>query len=201
MKKTAQLSLVWLVFMAVAACLSGLWSEKARAIDLALALQAPSMDHLFGTDLLGRDVLLRMLSGGSVSLGVASGAMALSVLFGVLIGLVSGYGGGRMDRVLMGNGISRIAKPGTERILLSPSGCPQTRIANAISVNSDHPFGLRVLTVPLSEKAKKLVATFSKPQGAHPAIAPIVHSHLHCRSLLLSRLLWSLIPHSLSLNQ
>lgn len=102
MKKTAKFSLAWLVFITAAACLSGFWLEKARAIDLSLALQAPSMNHLFGTDLLGRDVFVRMLSGGSVSLGVAFGATALSVLFGVFVGLTSGYGGGRLDRVLMG---------------------------------------------------------------------------------------------------
>lgn len=102
MKKTAQLALAWLIFIAVAACLSGLWSEKARAIDLALALQAPSTSHLFGTDLLGRDVFARMLCGGSVSLGVSACATALSIFFGALLGLASGYLGRNSDRTLMG---------------------------------------------------------------------------------------------------
>lgn len=102
MKKTAQLSLAWIVFITAAACFSGLWLEKARTIDLSLALQTPSIHHFFGTDLLGRDVLTRMLCGGSVSLGVAAGATVLSVLFGIFVGLTSGYLGGRLDRALMG---------------------------------------------------------------------------------------------------
>lgn len=102
MKKTAKCSVAWLAFITVTACLSSLWLERARSIDLSLALQAPSMRHFFGTDLLGRDVLTRMLCGGSVSLGVAAGATVLSVLFGVWIGLASGYLGGKLDRVLMG---------------------------------------------------------------------------------------------------
>ncbi len=102
MKKPAKLSLAWLFFIFAAACLSIFWLEKARAIDLDIALQAPSLNHFFGTDLLGRDVFARMLCGGSVSLGVTAGATVLSVLFGVFVGLASGYFGGRLDRALMG---------------------------------------------------------------------------------------------------
>jgi ABC-type dipeptide/oligopeptide/nickel transport system permease subunit len=57
--------------------------------------------HLLGTDLHGRDLLSRLLHGGRISLLVGLSATLVSVLIGVAYGLVSGYAGGRTDRILM----------------------------------------------------------------------------------------------------
>lgn len=102
MRRNAKISLSWIFFIAAAAGLSGLWSGNVQAIDLNHALEAPSLNHLFGTDPLGRDLLARILSGASVSLGVAAGATVLSLFLGVIFGLISGYFGGRLDRAVMG---------------------------------------------------------------------------------------------------
>jgi ABC-type dipeptide/oligopeptide/nickel transport system permease subunit len=66
------------------------------------SLLAPgSPGHLLGTDNFGRDVLLRLIDGGRVSLSVGLLAVAISATVGGLIGLVAGYNGGWVDRILM----------------------------------------------------------------------------------------------------
>ena len=63
--------------------------------------QPPSLDHLFGTDNVGRDYFARVLYGGRISLLVGVLAMLASVLIGSLVGIVAGYFGGLMDSILM----------------------------------------------------------------------------------------------------
>ncbi|MGB0386761.1 MAG: oligopeptide ABC transporter permease, partial [Ardenticatenaceae bacterium] len=63
--------------------------------------QPPSLEHPFGTDDLGRDMLTRLLSGGRISLSIGLMSMSLAVAIGVTIGSVAGYYGGMVDNVLM----------------------------------------------------------------------------------------------------
>lgn len=71
--------------------------------DLELGLSPPSLvnGHYLGTDILGRDLLARLLYGGRLSLLVALVATAISTSIGVLYGALSGYIGGRVDEVMM----------------------------------------------------------------------------------------------------
>jgi len=69
--------------------------------NLDLYAQAPSAKHWFGTDTLGRDVLTRLLYGGSVSMAVGLVATAVSLTVGVLYGAISGFIGGNLDRAMM----------------------------------------------------------------------------------------------------
>src|SRR5215472_670813 len=70
-------------------------------VDLHHRLAAPSLAHPLGTDELGRDMLLRLLEGGRISLEVGiAGALAAAVL-GTAIGLIAGYRGGVVDGLLM----------------------------------------------------------------------------------------------------
>ena len=64
-------------------------------------LQAPSTTHLLGTDDLGRDLFTRILYGARVSLFVGIVTVFISLVVGVLMGLVSGYYGGWVDIVIM----------------------------------------------------------------------------------------------------
>jgi peptide/nickel transport system permease protein len=72
-----------------------------NAVDLLARLEPPSALHLLGTDELGRDVFLRLLHGGRVSLAVGLGGALLAAVIGTLIGLAAGYAGGALDAFLM----------------------------------------------------------------------------------------------------
>ncbi len=67
----------------------------------AASLRPPGAPFPLGTDLLGRDLLSRILYGGRVSLLVGVGAEIFAALVGLLVGLTAGYYGGRVDSVLM----------------------------------------------------------------------------------------------------
>jgi peptide/nickel transport system permease protein len=72
-----------------------------NALDVPARLQGPSLTHLLGTDNLGRDVLSRVLYGGRIALGVALTAVVLSLVAGVLLGLIAGYGPRWLDNLLL----------------------------------------------------------------------------------------------------
>ncbi len=77
------------------------------------SLLAPgSPDHPLGTDNFGRDVLLRLIDGGKISLSVGLAAVAISLSIGGLVGLVAGYFGGWTDRILMRIIDVKLAFPG-----------------------------------------------------------------------------------------
>jgi peptide/nickel transport system permease protein len=65
------------------------------------ARQAPSTEHWFGTDNLGRDVFSRVILGAGDVLSLAGLGTLLAVLSGTLLGLLSGYAGGLLDEVMM----------------------------------------------------------------------------------------------------
>jgi peptide/nickel transport system permease protein len=70
--------------------------------DILHTLAAPGFGpHLLGTDQYGRDVLSRLLFAARVDLLIAFGATGVTLVCGSLVGLVSGYYGGRIDAVLM----------------------------------------------------------------------------------------------------
>ena len=68
---------------------------------LAYGAQAPSWTHWFGTDELGRDILVRTLIGGRISIGVGFAATMVALSIGVIYGMIAGYYGGRMEAAMM----------------------------------------------------------------------------------------------------
>ena len=83
----------------------------AQSVDLFDRVAGPSLQHLLGTDELGRDVLLRLLEGGRVSLLIGSAAALAAAAAGTMIGLAAGYLGGWTDRALMRMTDGAIALP------------------------------------------------------------------------------------------
>jgi peptide/nickel transport system permease protein len=81
--------------------LERLLAVDPERIDLLNRFQPPSTVHLLGTDELGRDLLLRLLQGGQVSLLVGVTGAAAAAMIGTVIGLTAGYAGGRLDALLM----------------------------------------------------------------------------------------------------
>jgi peptide/nickel transport system permease protein len=69
--------------------------------DILNRFQAPSLEHPFGTDGLGRDLLTRCLYGGRVSLFVGFMVMVITLVIGVPIGAIAGFFGGWIDNILM----------------------------------------------------------------------------------------------------
>ena len=72
-----------------------------NAQNLPLGAVSPRAGHWFGTDILGRDLLARVLYGGRISLLVGLVATLVSFTIGVTFGAVSGYFGGRVDTAMM----------------------------------------------------------------------------------------------------
>lgn len=66
---------------------------------------------LLGTDQLGRDILVRILYGGRISILISVGAIAVAGLLGTILGLISGYFGGKVDEILMRLGDIQLAFP------------------------------------------------------------------------------------------
>jgi len=78
-----------------------LLGHDPNAVDLLGRFAAASLGHPLGTDELGRDLLLRLLQGGRVSLFVGLVGAVVAAILGTAIGLVAGYAGGRTDALLM----------------------------------------------------------------------------------------------------
>ncbi|MFH1147374.1 MAG: ABC transporter permease [Pseudomonadota bacterium] len=70
-------------------------------IDINCILEAPSYDHPFGTDQLGRDVLSRIIWGGRISLLVGFVSVGIAAVIGVMLGAMAGYYGGPIDSIIM----------------------------------------------------------------------------------------------------
>lgn len=75
--------------------------EVAIKQDLVHKLQAPSAEHIMGTDSFGRDIFARVVHGSRISLSIGFISVALSLLIGGAIGSLAGFYGGKTDIILM----------------------------------------------------------------------------------------------------
>ncbi|MCB0038601.1 MAG: ABC transporter permease [Caldilinea sp.] len=100
--KAAVLSGIVLIVMIIV-CFGAPWIAPYEfdAIDLRNTRQPPSLDHLMGTDDLGRDAFTRLLYGGRISLTVGIFAALVATTIGAVLGAVAGFYGGSTDNVLM----------------------------------------------------------------------------------------------------
>jgi peptide/nickel transport system permease protein len=88
-----------LVALAVFAPVLAPWD--ANRPDVKKILDPPSKSHWLGTDLLGRDVLSRMLYGARVSLAVGFVSVGIATLIGIVLGALAGYNAGKTDGFIM----------------------------------------------------------------------------------------------------
>ncbi|MBM7573042.1 ABC transporter permease [Aquibacillus albus] len=91
--------LLSLVFVAIFAPLVAPYDPYYQ--DLTKSLQKPSMEHLLGTDMLGRDVLSRIIYGSRVSIAVGIVSVIIAGGIGMILGLIAGYFGGFIDSIIM----------------------------------------------------------------------------------------------------
>ncbi|MCX7354602.1 MAG: ABC transporter permease [Alphaproteobacteria bacterium] len=107
-------AVVLAVLVLLAACqplIVAAMGHDPDAVDLLARFEPPSWGHLLGTDELGRDVFLRLLAGGRVSLFVGVIAALIGTFVGTLVGICAGYYGGRIDSILMRTTDAVIALP------------------------------------------------------------------------------------------
>lgn len=99
--RVAVVSAVILVAIVVTTLIGPFLLPASYAKPSANSFAPPSAAHLFGTDLNGRDVLYRVLTGGRISLLVGLCGALVSITIGTTYGLVAGYFGGRLDNAMM----------------------------------------------------------------------------------------------------
>ena len=71
------------------------------ALNPRARLQAPSLEHFFGTGLFGEDIFSRVIYGIRIDFGIGLGAVAIGLLAGSSVGIVAGFFGGRVDEICM----------------------------------------------------------------------------------------------------
>ena len=100
-----KLALAGLIFLIVMILLAIIVPQvapyKFDTQDMANRNAMPSLQHLFGTDKLGRDIFGRVMYGARVSLAIGFATAAINLVIGILYGGISGYIGGRVDMIMM----------------------------------------------------------------------------------------------------
>ena len=100
--KLSLFSLIYILLLVVVAIITPFIAPYDYAYqDLALGASAPSLDHLLGTDTLGRDLLTRMMYGSRISLMVGFLATSVALIIGVIWGTIAGFSGGKTDAIMM----------------------------------------------------------------------------------------------------
>lgn len=102
--RPAAISVLLLLMIAFAVIFGPILSDYDSATtDFELILQAPDLTdgHWLGTDSLGRDLYVRVLEGGRISLMIGLVATLVTIGIGVVYGAVAGYFGGRIDALMM----------------------------------------------------------------------------------------------------
>jgi peptide/nickel transport system permease protein len=101
--KPAVISLLVLFVLAISSFGAPFFVSEnaANRVVITNARQPPSLDHFFGTDDVGRDIFLRSLFGGRISLRIGFLAASISIVIGVTVGAIAGYSSGWLDNSLM----------------------------------------------------------------------------------------------------
>lgn len=99
--RVAAAALVVLTAVVLLAIFAPLLAPDPFMVDLDAVKKPPNATHWLGTDSAGRDVFARLLFGARVSMSVGLAAVAIATCVGTLVGLTSGYGGGKIDNLLM----------------------------------------------------------------------------------------------------
>ncbi|WP_321470866.1 ABC transporter permease [Halarcobacter sp.] len=96
MLKTASYTLIILILLVF--LLPFIYTVSPYELNPEKILEAPSLNHLLGTDRLGRDMLARILNGGQTSLIIGFLSAAIASLIGLFVGINAGYFKGKIDK-------------------------------------------------------------------------------------------------------
>ena len=100
--KLAMIGLAFLIVMVIMSILVPMFSKYGfETQNIEIRNSMPSWEHPFGTDKLGRDIFVRVMYGGRISLAIAFSSAFICLIIGILYGGVSGYIGGKVDMIMM----------------------------------------------------------------------------------------------------
>lgn len=100
--KLAMIGLAFLIVMVIMSILVPMFSKYGfETQNIEIRNTMPSWEHPFGTDKLGRDIFVRVMYGGRISLAIAFSSAFICLIIGILYGGVSGYVGGKVDMIMM----------------------------------------------------------------------------------------------------
>ena len=114
--KTSVLGLLIIGFIIILSILSGFiydYDDDIISQNISERLQSPSMEHPFGTDEMGRDIMARIIYGSRTSLSIGFITVAISLVVGGILGSISGFYGGYTDNLIMRAMDIFLAIPGT----------------------------------------------------------------------------------------
>jgi peptide/nickel transport system permease protein len=122
-------------------------------------LQGPSVNHLLGTDQLGRDLFSRVLFGGQVALKVAFLTIGLALIVGIVLGLIAGYGPAWLDNsiMLLFDTIRSVPTIMLALAAVTAVGPSITTVIFVVAVSSIPNYGRIVRTQTLTIKSKDFV--------------------------------------------
>ncbi|MFC3743120.1 ABC transporter permease [Paractinoplanes deccanensis] len=166
------LSVLYVLFVVVSAFWPRLFtSQDPYETNPAAVAQAPSAAHLFGTDIYGRDLWSRVLHGSPLTIKATLIALAIALVAGLGLGIVSGFFGGLVDAVLMRGIDVLLAIPGLLLALsiVTALGYGTVPVAVAVGVAIVPGFArttraevLRVKTLPYVEAARAGGASWTR---------------------------------------
>lgn len=158
--KNLTIGLTIILMLLVITIISFFWTPYdpyETSSNIADQLQGPSLEHIFGTDHLGRDVLSRIMIASQSAFFIGFSTLLIAGTIGTLIGLISGYVGGTVDEILMRIVDVFMTIPGTVLLLLFVTifgrGTKQTVIA--ISLMNFSTFAKMVRSQVLSLKKRE----------------------------------------------
>ncbi|MBR2801366.1 MAG: ABC transporter permease [Erysipelotrichaceae bacterium] len=100
--KLALFGLIFLTVLILCAIFVPIFSPyNFESQDMANRNALPSLQHLFGTDKLGRDIFVRIMYGARISLSIGFATAAINLVIGIVYGGIAGYVGGKVDMVMM----------------------------------------------------------------------------------------------------
>ncbi|SDN24177.1 peptide/nickel transport system permease protein [Paenibacillus sp. yr247] len=140
--------------------------------NMQVMLESPSWSHLFGTDEFGRDIFSRIIYGAQISLMIGIVGVLISVIFGVALGTVSGYFGGKADMLIMRIMDIFMAFPSflLALAIVSVLGPGMSNVMIAIGIFSVPTFSRISRSAVISVKNKEFIEAAKAMGGTHTFI-------------------------------
>lgn len=149
-------------------------------LDLSRAAAPPGEGHPLGTDESGRDVLSRLLAGGRVSLAVGFAAVACSALLGLSLGALAGFGGRRIDAIVMRLTDAMMAVPALFLIITTLALFGTSVTGLVVAIGGTAWMGLaRLVRAELLSLREQAFVEAARALGARPSALLLRHALPH----------------------